>query len=300
MSSKYRLKMSTTFALFIIGILTVLYLFYRHITRNFNFWKERNIPYIKPTIFWGNAYSILMQQETIGQFCQKIYNSTDSTYLGYFAFDQPFLLIRSPEVIKSVLVKDFEHFSDRSVTTCVRTDTVGKNFLFVINNPDWRILRTNMSPAFSSGKIKQMYALMEKIGDNLVEYIHKKKSPELSIFIGCYATDVIASCAFGIDAGSLENEENEFRLMVQKISSSGLGRSIQRGCCFFAPMLVNLFGFTFVERSAGSFIGEIFWRMLAEREKSNSQRGDLIDLLIKIKKKQENSSEKVGKFNQMG
>ena len=51
---------------------------------------------------------------TIGEQLQRIYNEhSDKHYVGIFSFDKPSLLIRNPEMVKNILVKDIQTFMDR-------------------------------------------------------------------------------------------------------------------------------------------------------------------------------------------
>lgn len=71
-------------------------------------------------------------------------------------------------------------------------------------------MRVKLTPVFSSGKIKQMFPLMEKIGRDLRTYLLKLKDPKTNSFVvnskdiaAYYGIDVIASIAYGKKINSL-------------------------------------------------------------------------------------------------
>ncbi|KAK9738440.1 hypothetical protein QE152_g9867 [Popillia japonica] len=61
--------------------LVAAYLLHKVFTRNFNYWKRKGIPYIKPTFFFGNYYDILMFKKTIGHSLAEMYNSISGIFL---------------------------------------------------------------------------------------------------------------------------------------------------------------------------------------------------------------------------
>jgi cytochrome P450 family 6 len=59
------------------------------------------------TTFVGNLKDCVFQKVHIGERLQQIYEQhSDKTFVGIFSFDKPSLLIRDPELVKNILVKD--------------------------------------------------------------------------------------------------------------------------------------------------------------------------------------------------
>lgn len=143
---------------------------YFYMTRNFNYWKKRGVKEIsKPTPFLGNIGRLFKQSAPY--FMRDLYNQAKGEpYMGFYFLDKPLLLIRDRELVKNVLVKDFNYFSDRYVAPSKR-DRLGYANLFVIKNPAWKILRTKLTPIFTSGKLKKMYDLMQVCAQNLDTYL---------------------------------------------------------------------------------------------------------------------------------
>jgi len=150
---------------------------YFHFTRNFNFWHKLGIPYVKPTPFVGNLKDCVLLKTTIGEQLQKIYNEqSDKPYVGIFSFDKPSLLIRDLELVKNILVKDFQNFVDRTFSFEEKLDPLfGKN-LGVLRGQLWRHLRTNLTPVFTSRKMKMMFYLVDTCGKELAECLEKATS----------------------------------------------------------------------------------------------------------------------------
>jgi len=147
---------------------------YLYFTRNFKFWQKLGIPYVKPTPFLGNLKECVFQKVNIGKHLQQIYEEhSDKPYVGIFSFDKPILLIHDLELVKNILVKDFQYFIDRVISLDEKLDPLSSKTLFAIKGQLWRHWRTNMTPVFTSGKIKMMFYLVDTCGKELAECLDK-------------------------------------------------------------------------------------------------------------------------------
>jgi cytochrome P450 family 6 len=164
---------SLTFCL--ISIIIVIFIgLYFYFTRNFKFWQKLGIPYVKPVPFVGNIKDCVFLKKTIGEQLQRIYvENRDKPYVGIFSFDKPSLLIRDLELVKNILVKDFNTFMDRAPSAEEKNDPLFSNILGVIKGQRWRHLRTNLTPVFTSGKMKMMFCLVDTCGKELADCLHK-------------------------------------------------------------------------------------------------------------------------------
>jgi len=165
------LLLSLTFLSFISAIFTGLYF---HFTRNFNFWHKLGVPYVKPTPFFGNLKDCVLLKATIGEQLQRIYNEqSDKPYVGIFSFDKPSLLIRDVELVKNILVKDFQTFMNRVISVEKKFDPLFGNVLSAVRGQLWRHLRTNLTSVFTSRKMKMMFYLVDTCGKELADCLEK-------------------------------------------------------------------------------------------------------------------------------
>jgi len=164
---------SLTFSL--ISVITAILIgLYFYVTRNFEIWQQLGVPYVKPTPFFGNLKECTLQKTTIGEQLQIIYNEqSDKRYVGVFSFDKPSLLICDLELVKNILVKDFQNFRDRIFAVEKRFDPLFGNILTMLKGQIWRYLRTNMTPVFTSRKMKMMFYLVETCGKELADCLEK-------------------------------------------------------------------------------------------------------------------------------
>jgi cytochrome P450 family 6 len=155
-------------------IAAIFFGLYFHFTRNFNFWQKLGIPYVKPTPFVGNLKDCVLLKTTIGEQLQRIYNEhSDKPYVGIFSFDKPSLLVRDLELVKNILVKDFQTFMDRTFSFDDKFEPLfGKN-LAVLKGQLWCHLRTNLTPGFTSRKMKMMFYLVDTCSKDLADCLEK-------------------------------------------------------------------------------------------------------------------------------
>ena len=145
--------------------------------------------------------------------------------VGHFAFDQPQLLVIDLEIAKDVMIRAFDHFTDRrSVTlnTDVAVNRLTMSMPTMLRGERWKTLRSVMSPIFTSGKLKSMTgtidAIAKELADNLDSLAESSQDFLVKETISDFTLEVIASCGFGVQANAFkERENNKFRDMVNDI-----------------------------------------------------------------------------------
>ncbi|KAF2879311.1 hypothetical protein ILUMI_26866 [Ignelater luminosus] len=277
-----------TFVTITIIILTTIYLLFKCSTRNFKHWEERDVPYAKPLPFVGNFLKILTFRIQMGHYLAELYNQFDVPYFGIFIFNIPHLIVKCPNLLKLILVKDFQYFPDRTVVSDEKCDALGSKFLFFVPNPEWKHSRSKMAPAFSTGKLKSMMVLMDNVAEDLKAYVRKnlhKESLEAKELFAKFSTDIIASCAFGVDAYSFKSENAEFRSIGRLVFDKRPKRAIFQTFCFLWPSFIRMFRIPFFDPKFTNFMRKMFWETFNERRKANYKRNDLIDLVIQLQEK---------------
>lgn len=280
------------------GLLTLLYLWIAH---HFSYWKRKNIPYIEPNYIFGNLKDMLFMKNCAADHMVALYThkkAQNEPIVGIHIFNKPALVIRDLDIIKNVLIKDFYKFSDRYSKCDPHHDALGSYNLFFVKNPVWKELRSKLTPVFTSGKIKQMFPLVEVIGSELDNYLcnmalnSDTNEVEVKNICGHYTTDVIASIAFGIQANSLKDPNSEFRRNGRKLFKFTHYRAFEFITVFFLPELARICGCKMFSKEAATFLRSSIQHIMAERIKSGCTRNDLIDTLVAFKKAAEADKDK--------
>ncbi|KYB28576.1 putative cytochrome P450 6a23-like Protein [Tribolium castaneum] len=248
------------------------------------------LPPLKCLRLYISFYDVALRRKHLFHKVREIYDKFSTPYVGIYIFNQPTLVIRSPELLKKVLVKDFDKFINRKVAANESVDPVFFHTLFSAKNDNWRNLRAKISPVFTSGKIKLMFPLMKECGTDLLNYFKKRSGGviEARNVTKKYAVDIISSCAFGINSYCLKDDNSEImQIATQLVDFKSFIRSISIFCFFFMPKLVDIFRLTFADKKASEYLMNVFKTTINERRKKTIVRNDLIDMLHNLK---ENSS----------
>lgn len=210
--------------------------------------------------------------------------------IGFFAFRTPRYLLRSPEAIKQITIKDFDYFENRRPFFDRETDPVFGSTMPFLKGDEWRSLRAAMSPAFTGSRIKQMFELIDECADDVVKHFTSKSdngemiNVEMRDIALRYLTDVIASCVFGLKTNSLAEPENEFFMNGKALLNF---TSIKNVCKVLLmsrlPVIARALNLTLSQGSAGQSFRNIILDTIKTREQNNIQRPDMINILMQIK-----------------
>ncbi|XP_050684344.1 cytochrome P450 9e2-like isoform X2 [Leptidea sinapis] len=147
------------------------YALYNH-NRMKNFFTENGLKY-KPfyPIFGNNLQSTFKQKHMVEDLDEVYRAFPNEKYVAYMEGGKPHLLIRDPDLIKQITVKDFDHFVDHKEFFPVEVEPLFGNSVFMMKGERWRDMRSTLSPAFTSSKMKLMMPFMTEISNNIVKYI---------------------------------------------------------------------------------------------------------------------------------
>lgn len=275
------------FHILILIVITLLSAIYVYFKISFNYWRSKGVPYVEPVFPYGSIKGYATELHP-SEFTQRIYKQFKATtkFVGMYFFARPAILIFDLDLVKNVLVKDFEHFADRGHYYNKKKDPLSAN-LYAVDEPEWRKLRPKITPTFSSAKMKFMFSTVVEVGDRLCEALQKmvNENDEIEIkdVLSKYTTDVIGRCAFGIECNSFENPNAEFRQMG--LATSEKPRHSQFVAAFKNnwPVLARKLSLKSVRDDVSEFYLKVVSDTIEYREANNVQRNDFMDLLLKMK-----------------
>ena len=86
--------------------------------------------------------------------------------VGHYAFSARHLLLTDLDLMKAVMIKDFDHFTDRRTVQLNTDNPINKLTMGMATNlkgETWKLLRNIISPIFTSGKLKGMTQLVQRV-----------------------------------------------------------------------------------------------------------------------------------------
>ncbi|XP_028036963.1 cytochrome P450 9e2-like [Bombyx mandarina] len=206
-----------------IGLAFLLYL-----KQIYCYFSKHEIKSITPLPILGNMGKIVFKINHFVDDISQLYNKfPEERFVGRYEFVNPVIYIRDIEIVKRITIKDFEHFLDHRTIVNEETDPIFGRNLFSLKGQEWKDMRSTLSPAFTSSKMKLMMPLIVEVGEQMINALKKniKNSGVGYVDIDTkdlttrYANDVIASCAFGLKVDSLTEENNQFYAMGKAASN---------------------------------------------------------------------------------
>ncbi|KAL5018223.1 hypothetical protein ScPMuIL_003945 [Solemya velum] len=156
---------------------------------------------------------------------------------GYFEGFTPVMALSDPDILRNVLVKDFDNFKSRKPFPLAPRRALG---LFLENGHQWKRSRTLLTPAFSTGKLKQMFNIMNSSVDFLVANLEKQcesgKPFDVYSKFQSLTLDVIGRCAFGLQTNAQTDPNDPFMTNIGILFNT-LSKTIILPLCMLFPFL---------------------------------------------------------------
>ncbi|CAK9801806.1 Probable cytochrome P450 6a14 [Anthophora plagiata] len=268
------------------GFIVLLLLIYYYTVKLYSVWKKVGVPGPTPIPPFGNFFPVLCGKISIGDQMVKFYNQYKRIPIfGFYIRGQHVLGVNDPDIIKSILIKDFSKFASRGIALNEVAEPLSQH-LFALEPKRWRPLRMRLSPIFTSGKLKDMFSLILECSNILEKYleslVEKETLIEMREFSAKFTTDVIGSCAFGIDMNAMSNEQCKFRDIGREFFGPGWNQAIRLRVREAFPRLYTLLGHILPYDDMTTFFIKAVLDMIEYRKKNNIVRPDFINTLMDL------------------
>ncbi|XP_050668029.1 cytochrome P450 6B5-like isoform X1 [Leptidea sinapis] len=282
----------------IITVIILSLIYYLTISK-FNYWKQKQVLYPKPIPLFGNFKDYLLLRKCIFEVADDIYQKyPNEPYVGVFYGTEPTLIVKDPDYIKLILTKDFYYFNSRENSGYHDKEVALRN-LFFTSGDEWKIVRQNLTPVFSSSKMKKMFHLIGICNgefEKTLDKIANSTDTDLRTLIAGYTIDCISSCMFGVNSEAMNNEVNIFRKMGEAIFDSSTLRAYKNITRTIWPAIFYNLGQRLVVVEVMDFFQSLIESVFKEREYKESNRHDLIDFMINLKQKKYIHGESISKM----
>lgn len=244
--------------------------------------------FIRGLPFIGAQYKVLLGFQSLSDGFRELYRRfPGERFVGIYELGgRPVYMIRDPELIKKISIRDFDHFVNHMTDVHEKSDPLLGKTMFIMRDQRWKDMRSTLSPAFTGSKMRLMFGLIVGVADRFCEHLRSQTTAktttmfELKNLFTRFTSDVIASCAFGIDTESIKDKNNEFYRTGETISQFGL---ILFGYNTI-PAIMNFLKVRVINDRDTTFFRKLVKENIAYREKHKIVRNDMIDLLIEAKK----------------
>lgn len=236
-----------TLGLLIASAFFLYHLIKLFLTWNHNYWPKRGVGVVYFSEI-GTLWELFTKKKSIIQIDELYYKKTKEKfgkYGGAMEFQRPILNITDLDLVKQILVKDFDYFADRRDMQ-FETEPIFGDMLVSLKGEKWKAVRSVLSPAFTSGKMKIMFEHFNKCGKGFVACVQNQQRDECGAYVGKvpelvtrFAVDVIGATAFGMDTKALTDSESHFLKMARRVSEISPWRLFKNMLLILVPRVAN-------------------------------------------------------------
>ena len=186
-------------------VIAILAIFYLNGIYNEVYWKKRGVAFYTRNKCMGLFWDYLTTERAFFECLRDLYKEyPNDSAVGIGSFLTPALYVRDPVNIQHVLALNFNAFNHRGFEPN-EGDLLADNILFQ-NGEKWKLVRQNMSPLFTSAKLKNMFYITDKSAQDLIQYI--KNDPKLMegdtfTTISTFCSAAISAAVFGLTTQSI-------------------------------------------------------------------------------------------------
>ncbi|ELT92819.1 hypothetical protein CAPTEDRAFT_35600, partial [Capitella teleta] len=270
----------------IILLATSLFLIYKYNSRTFNVLKDLGVDGPKPYPFVGTFYQALSMG--IGKAFQVNIAKYGKVYADYAA-STPNVVVADSDMLKQIMVKDFAYFTNRRKFGGDQKPL--DRMLTVLDDDEWKNVRNAMTPAFSGGKLRRTTKYLNDCAQNLVDNLGSVADGDATFdaqnHCGCFATDVIARVAFGVEMDSQKDPDHPFVKYMKEAMDFSLIKKPFLIISLFFPALVpyaTKLGFTFLSKESNAYFTGLVTDAIETRKNSNDpDRHDFLQIMMEAK-----------------
>lgn len=198
-------------------------------------------------------------------------------------------MVRDPQLIKDIAVKDFDHFRNHRIFLDPENGGLSISTLFVLQDQKWKDMRGTLTPAFTGSKMRLMLGLITEVAEQAINFIKHQNNylsgyeVDAKEFFTRVTNDAIASTAFGMKIDSLSDKSNEFYMTGKAITKFTVLQQIR----FFVLLCFRPFAkylkIKVIAQKYDDYFLKIVKDAMAYRKENNIDRNDLINILMDAK-----------------
>lgn len=253
----------------------------------YNFWRSRGVPGPRPIPFFGNSLRLALGKTNMAAYVGDIYKKYEKEPFVGLYIRSPQLLVKDPDLIKDILIKDFHYFMDRGTGVFEKTEPLSLH-LANLDSKRWRPLRKRLSPQFTTARLKDMFTSLVPCAENLEKYLENLVKDEAIIDIqelcAKYTIDCITSSGFGIEANLMSDRNDEFHEKGKEVFRPNWLNSFRLKMRLYAPSLYQYVGYILSEKRLTPFFTQVANETMKYREENNVFKPDFMNMLMELKK----------------
>ncbi|KAK7902097.1 hypothetical protein WMY93_018866 [Mugilogobius chulae] len=243
----------------------------------YRFFRNLGIPGPTPTPFIGTMMYFRKGILPFDATCHQKYGDIWGLYDGR----QPVLMVADPEIIKTVLVKEcYSVFTNRRDTAMSNEMS---DAITTVKDDRWRRIRNTLSPCFTSGRLKQVFPIVSRYADRLMQTLEKTNLDEpvdIKSFVSPYSLDAVASASFSVDTDAIRSPDGPVITHLKKIMNFSFLPILIIMMFPFGGRILNALGISLFPKASVDFFYDIIKKFKDQHHSDESIRGDFLQVMI--------------------
>ncbi|XP_033356352.1 cytochrome P450 9e2-like [Bombus vosnesenskii] len=266
-------------------LLLCLYLYLRH-----NHWKRNGIPTAKGYVpILGHMLPVLMKKIHFGQFIRKVYDEyKDYSMVGIYNGIMPLLILREPNLVKTVLQSNFSSFHENAFKIDPNADPLSAKNPFFCTGDAWLNGRKRLTYAFSNVRLKVLFVAVKGVCKKFENFLNKrletknKYEVELKPLFLRFTGEVVANAGLGIEGHCFEDETTASAF--NQLTGNALTTSLSILIWQYFPVIGRLLKLKLLPKRLDEFFRKVVAENLEIRRMEPIYRNDFLQLMIDMEK----------------
>lgn len=296
------LETNTITSLLLTILLVVVVVFYWYFKKTFSYWDKRKVPFLKPSIPFGNLMNVITRKWTLGQCfgeCYLEFKKMGLKHGGIFTMNNPVYIPVDPVIIKHIMISDADNFPNHGLYLNVQDDPLSAH-IFNLEGNRWKDIRTKLPQAFTSAKMRKMFVMIVNLAEEFQKRLEdcRVKYPdgiEIKSELARFTTDVISLCGFGMESGTMNNKNDE--LLKHARAFFDYQWSLYKNSMVFALSrdFLKMINFKIFTKESTQYVREMYGQIKKYRKQHDVQREDLANTILGLTERNEKHKDYSGK-----
>lgn len=254
-------------------------------------WRKFGIPTLPGRLpIFGNILPAILSRTSLIAICEDAYKQTDpASMCGFYYMHKPALLVRDPELIKTVFLKEFANFQDNALFVNPQLDPVITKNPFFSSGKFWKASRTRMINHFSGRKLRVLFSIVDHVSERLTSFVDRRVEEngngvefELKKFFSRYTCEIVANAAFGVEGQNFEDnpDKSSFAEIAKEMFEPGLIQFFNQAVTFFVPEVAHALGIKFLPESMDSYFRSTLSAIIEKRRSTGSESQDFLQFVL--------------------
>lgn len=290
-------------------VLTLTWLFHDFIS-SWLFFTHHNVKFDLGIPPFGSLWRVILNKESWSQTLKRIYyNYPNEKFIGLTEMGgRKQWLVRDPDLIRQIAVRDFSHFVNRIDSVHSATDLLIGHELTNLKTSDWRQMRTILTPMLSAQRLKRI--ALPALNESKIELVtflkneikltnNKVLSVDMMDLMTRSGIDSFCSTALSLKTDSLHNNGENYGFYDYTQSylrhSDSVSQLMYQLILKFPRIMKFVFGKTVTNPNDNKFFIQSCQNIADKRIENKLERPDYLDLLQKIRDRSKGKDGENGK-----